>query len=193
MPDPTRTVAVRRGSARLSLATLGGVGVWAMLVRGALTLDLGLGRRVRPLGPQRVAIDASRQVVFDVVANPYLGRTPKAMRAKLEVIERGSDMVLAAHHTAVRGFVATTVETVRFERPEVVHFRLVRGPVPYVVERFVLHDRSGTTELEYRGELGTDLWGVGSLWGALVARRWEEAVRVSLAAVKAEAERQSRR
>ena len=164
-----------------------------MLVRGALTLDLGLGRRVRALGPQRVAIDASRQVVFDVVANPYLGRTPKAMRAKLEVIERGSDMVLAAHHTAVRGFVATTVETVRFERPEVVHFRLVRGPVPHVVERFVLHDRSGTTELEYRGELGTDLWGVGSLWGALVARRWEEAVRVSLAAVKAEAERQSRR
>ncbi len=65
--------------------------------------------------------------------------------------------------------------------------------MPHVVERFVLHDRSGTTELEYRGELGTDLWGVGSLWGALVARRWEEAVRVSLAAVKAEAERQSRR
>jgi hypothetical protein len=43
-----------------------------------------------------------------------------------------------------------TVETVRFERPAAVHFRLVRGPVPHVVERFELTEdgedtRSSTT------------------------------------------------
>ncbi len=114
------------------------------------------------------------------------------MKAKLQVLERGADMVLAAHHTKLRGLVATTVETVRFEPPSVVHFRLVRGPVPHVVEQFLLRERDDGTELEYRGELGTDLWSLGACWGALVARRWELAVRASLDAVKVEAERRAR-
>jgi hypothetical protein len=74
-------------------------------------------------------------VVFAVEADPYLGRTPHAMSEKLQVIERGSDMVLAAHHTRVGArLVATTVETVRFCPPELVAFQLVRGPVPEVTE-----------------------------------------------------------
>jgi hypothetical protein len=48
-------------------------------------------------------------------------------------------MVLAAHRTQVRdGLVATTVETVVFQRPSSVRFRLMRGPVPHVIERFEL-------------------------------------------------------
>src|SRR5215212_168147 len=108
------------------------------LVTGACPLDLGLGRRVRPLGPQ-------------------------------------------------------PVETVRFTRPERVDFRLVRGPVPHVVEAFVLSEQAGGagTRLAYRGEIGADLWRVGQGWCALVARRWEQTVAASLAAVKAEAERRT--
>ena len=166
-------------------------GLWALVVRGALTIDIGLGRRIRPLGPLTFRIAAPKEVVFEIVSSPYLERTPRALATKLEVLERGDGMALAAHHTKVRGLVATTVETVRFEPPSVVHFRLVRGPVPHVVERFVLHERDGGTELEYHGELGTDLWSLGSWWGALVARRWELAVRTSLAAVKLEAERRA--
>ncbi|MDQ3381362.1 MAG: hypothetical protein M3546_13780 [Actinomycetota bacterium] len=98
-------------------------------------------------------------------------------------------MVLAEHFTPVGPVVTTTLETVRFEPPERVHFRLVRGPVPYVAERFVLRDIAGSTELEYSGELGTDLWALGRAWAALVAPRWEAAVHRSLAAVKKEAER----
>ena len=107
------------------------------LVTGACPLDLGIGRRVRPLGPQLVEVAAPREVVFDVIAEPYLGRAPRALAGKLQVLERGSDMVLAAHFTPLGGrlgLVAQTVETVRFTRPERVDFRLVRGPVPYVVE-----------------------------------------------------------
>jgi hypothetical protein len=171
-------------------AALGAVaGLWALLVRGSLGLDVGVGRRLRPLGPLTVPIGAARETVFDVISAPYLGRTPKALGDKLHVLERGSDMVLAAHFTQVRGLVATTVETVRFERPSTVHFRLVRGPVPHVVEQFVLHDRGNATELEYRGELGTDFWALGSWWGERVARRWDAAVRSSLESVKLEAER----
>ncbi|MGH3464327.1 MAG: hypothetical protein ACRDP9_22895 [Kribbellaceae bacterium] len=48
----------------------------------------------------------------------------------VEVLERGIDMVLAAHCTPIRGRLrATTVETVRFQPPALIDFRLVRGPV----------------------------------------------------------------
>ncbi|MGH3132780.1 MAG: SRPBCC family protein, partial [Gaiellaceae bacterium] len=83
--------------------------------------------------------------------------------------------------------------TVRFDPPERVHFRLARGPVPYVVEQFLLRETEEGTELEYSGELGTDLWALGRWWGALVAARWEAAVRDSLTALQAEAERREAR
>lgn len=169
------------------LAVLAYVGV----VTGAVPIDIGVGRRTRPLGPQTVEIEAPRELVFDIIATPYLGRPPRAVANKIQILERGDDLVLAAHKTPLHGgrLVATTVETVRFERPYRVHFRLVRGPVPYVVEQFVLEDDGGATRLEYRGELGTDLWFLGSWWGRIVARTWERTVVRSLEAVTAEAER----
>lgn len=97
-------------------------------------------------------------------------------------------MVLAAHRTPVRGpLVAATVETVRFTRPERVDFGLVRGPVPHVVERFTLTSTDTGTNLDYCGELGSDMWRIGRRWGDRVARRWD-AVATSLKAIKAEAE-----
>jgi hypothetical protein len=137
-------------------------------------------------------IAAPREVAFDVVAAPYLGRTPRALESKLHVLERAGDMVLAAHFTPLAGTDTTTVETVRFERPSAIHFRLVRGTVPHVAERFALEEESaGGTVLVWDGELATDLWAPGRLWGALVARKWEAVVRDSLAGVKAEAELRS--
>jgi hypothetical protein len=183
----------------LGYATVG-AGVTAAgyvgLVTGACPLDLGIGRRVRPLGPQLVDMAAPREVVFDVIAEPYLGRAPRALADKLRVLDRGGDMVLAAHFTSLGGrlgLVAQTVETVRFTRPERVDFRLVRGPVPHVVEAFVLSEQAGGagTRLAYHGEIGADLWWAGQRWCELVARRWEQTVAASLAAVKAEAERRT--
>ena len=175
--------------AAAALAALGGM--FLLVSRGAVTVDLGIGRAVRPLGPIAVRIAAPREVVFDVVSEPYLGRTPRALESKLRVVERGADMVLAAHFTQLRGLVATTLETVRFESPSRVDFRLVRGPVPHVAEQFLLHEDGSSTELEYRGELGTDFWAAGRLWGALVARKWERTVRASLETIKTEAERRA--
>jgi hypothetical protein len=169
-------------------------GLWALLVRGSLTLDLGIGRRHRRLGPLRVEVAAPRELVFEVVSHPYLGRASHAIREKVEVLERGEDVVLAAHHTPTPyGLTATTVETVRFEPPERVSFRLVRGPVPHVLETFELRETEHGTALEYTGELGTDLWWLGRLWGTAVARTWVATVAASLQAVKAEAERRAGR
>jgi hypothetical protein len=101
-------------------------------------------------------------------------------------------MVLAAHRTVVGwGMVTTTVETVRFERPERVSFRLVRGPVPHVVETFALTEQDGSTHLEYRGEMGTDFGELGRRWGTLGARRWVATVDGSLARIAEEAERRA--
>ena len=168
------------------------VGGYVLLVRGALTLDLGVGRRVRALGPLTRTIAAPPETVFDVVAAPYLGRTPRAMQDKLEVWERSSDMALAAHFTPAGRFTATTVETVRFERPHRVSFRLLRGPVPHVRETYELRAVPGGTEFSYAGELGTDFWGLGAWWGERVAQAWEGAVAHSLDAIQGEAERRAR-
>ncbi|MCX4581532.1 SRPBCC family protein [Streptomyces sp. NBC_01481] len=171
----------------------GAVAGYVGLVTGALPLDVGIGRRTRPLGPQTVDIAAPREVVFEVIAQPYLGRATRAMREKVQVVERGADMVLAAHHTPVAGgrLTTTTVETVKFSRPERVDFRLVRGPVPAVTESFTLSERGPGTRLVYEGELSTDLWRAGQWWGGMVAPRWEATVAASLAAVRQEAERRS--
>lgn len=179
--------------ARVVVAALGGVGVavYTLVVRGSLTVDLGVGRTVRPLGPFTWHIAAPRELVFEVISAPYLGRTPRALGHKLRVLERGEDMVLAEHYTPVGPFVTTTLETVRFEPPERVRFRLARGPVPSVVEEFELRKVDGETKLVYRGELGTDLWLLGRLWGSAVACMWEAAVRASLDAIAAEAERRA--
>ncbi len=122
---------------------------------------------------------------------PYVGRTPRALASKLEVWERSSDMLLAAHFTEVKGHTTTTVETVRFDRPTRIDFRLVRGPVPHVMESFVLSETDAGTSLTWEGQLGTDLWAVGAWWGDRVAVAWEKAVRTSLRAVSAEAERRA--
>ena len=102
---------VRRllGISGLLGAALGG---YRLLTRGALTLDLGIGRRIRPLGPIERTIQAPREVVFDVIAAPYLGRTPRAMKDKLRVWERGADMVLAEHLTRSNSTTTATLETV---------------------------------------------------------------------------------
>jgi hypothetical protein len=175
-------------------AAAGGVAAvgFAWLRSGALTLDVGIGRTVRPLGPISLHIRASREVVFDVIAEPYLGRTPRAMASKLRVLERGSDMVLAEHFTPTgAGRTSTTVETVRFDSPRRVSFRLVRGPVPYVTEAFELESVDDGTALRYAGELGTDFWGLGRAWGNSVAKVWEAAVQQSLDSISTEAERRA--
>jgi hypothetical protein len=182
--QPSRTLTAA------GLAAAGAGGLYLGLVTGALPVDIGLGRTSRRLGPLSIEVAAPRETVFDVIAAPYDVRASRAMQAKVAVLERGSDLVLAAHYTPIRGRLrATTVETVRFSRPDRVDFRLVRGPVPYVVETFRLRDRHETTLLEYEGELGTDLWQLGARWGGVVARRWQAVVQESFAAVKAEAER----
>lgn len=182
------TGAVRKAVLGVGIV-MAGWRAYRLHAAGAITVDLGIGRRVQPLGPLAWRIAAPREIVFDVIAAPYLERTPRALEDKLQVWERSADMVLAAHFTPVKCGVTTTVETVRFQRPERIDFRLVRGPVPHVVESFLLAAVEDSTDLTWEGELGTDLWSLGAWWGGRVSHAWENAVRGSLASIAAEAER----
>lgn len=184
-----------RSSAAAAAAAggLAGLGYY-LVVSGKLTIDTGWGRRVRSLGPFGVQIAAPPATVFDVIAGPYLGRTPRAMSGKLQVLQRGTDMVLAEHYTPVHHgrLTAATLETVTFERPNRIAFRLVRGPVPHITEEFILTGHDDTTRLEYSGELGTDFAAAGQWWAGRVAAAWEAAVRSSFASIQTEAERRVR-
>jgi hypothetical protein len=185
-------MSLRRTMTAIGIGEAVLAGGYLGLVTGALPVDLGVGRRTRPLGPFGIDIAAPRDIVFDVLSEPYLGRRTRPVAERIDILERGTDMVLAVHRTPIRGqLVATTVETVRFNRPERVDFRLTRGPVPYVVEQFRLTADDSRTRLDYTGQLGTDLWTLGARWGDLVARAWERTVEATFAAVKTEAERRA--
>ena len=114
-------------------------GMWYyLLVTGKVTLDTGWGRRVRPLGRSSVPITAPAATVFDVIAAPCLGRTPRAVAAHLRVIAPGTNMVLAGHYTPVHHgrLTGTTLETVTFDRPGRAGFPLAAARCPTSARRF---------------------------------------------------------
>lgn len=163
------------------------------LVTGRVTLDLGVGRRSRPLGPLTIDVAAPRDIVYAVAAAPYAERRPRALSEKVDIWDRSENVVLAAHRTSVgRGLTVVTVETVTFDPPRRIGFRLLRGPVPHVAESFEFEPSPTGTQLVYTGELGTDLWRLGERWGDVVAGAWVRAVRASLDSIRVEAERRTR-
>ena len=162
-------------------------GAFLLLAMGRLHLDLGWGRSIHELGPITVPIAAPRELVFEIVAAPYLGRTPRD--SGIEVLARGDDLAVAAHHTKVHFYTARTVEVVEFEAPTRVAFRHLTGPVPHALEEFVLEEVDGNTELRYGGELGIDFFFLGRLAGRhWVVPQWERTVRGHLEDLKPRAE-----
>jgi uncharacterized protein YndB with AHSA1/START domain len=163
--------------AALLIALVGGM--FLLLAMGRLHLDLGWGRSLHDVGPITVSIDAPRELVFDVIAAPYLGRTPRG--SGIDVIARGDDLAVAAHHTRVHFYTARTVEVVEFEPPSRVRFRHLTGPVPHAVEEFRLEEAGDGTELRYEGELGIDFFVLGLIAGRYWVRpQWERVVREHL-------------
>lgn len=163
-----------------------------LMSRGRIHLDLGWGRSLHPLGPVTVQINAPRDLVFEQISAPYLGRTPAALRGKLKVLEAGSNLVVAEHRTRLPLMDAVTVESVQFDPPGRIGFRLLRGPVPHVSEEFLLEETGSGTALIYRGELGADLWILGRLYGGSIVRpAWEGAVVSSMEEIKKGAEKRA--
>jgi hypothetical protein len=161
--------------------------LFLLLAMGRLHLDLGWGRSLHELGPIEVRIEASRDLVFELISAPYLGGA--AGDSGVHVLATGDDLVVAAHDTKVHFYTARTVEAVHFERPERVDFKLLTGPIPHAVEYFALEEMGGATELRYGGEVGIDFFFLGRLAGRYwVRRQWERAVREHLEEIRGRAE-----
>ena len=176
-------IAVALASVLIALSA----GLFLLLAMGRLQLDLGWGRSTHELGPITIRIAAPRELVFEIIAAPYLGRTPRG--SGIEVLARSDDLAVAAHHTKVHFYTARTVEAVEFEAPARVGFRHLTGPVPHAVERFTLEETGGGTELRYGGEIGIDFFVLGRLAGRHWVRpQWERTVREHLSDVKQRAE-----
>jgi hypothetical protein len=162
-------------------------GMLLLLAMGRLHLDLGWGRSFHELGPMTIPIAAPRELVFEIISAPYLGRTPSG--PGIELVARSDALVVAAHHTKVHFYTARTVEVVDFEAPTRVGFRHLTGPVPHAVEQFSLEDVDGGTELRYGGEVGIDFFVLGRIAGRYWVRpQWERTVREHLDDVKQRAE-----
>jgi hypothetical protein len=166
------------------------VGGFLLLAMGRLHLDLGWGRSIHRLGPITMSIAAPRELVFEMIAAPYLDRMPGG--SGIDVLLRGDDVVVAAHNTRVHFYTARTVEAVDFDSPRRVGFRHLTGPVPYAVEQFALEDVDGVTQLRYEGEMGIDFFAFGRIAARHWVRpQWERVVREHLEDLKRRAEQRA--
>jgi hypothetical protein len=166
-------------------------GGFLALAMGRVHVDLGWGRSLHQLGPMRMRIAAPRELVYEVLSAPYLGR---AGSPAVDVVARGDSLVVASHRTKVHFYEARTVEAIDLEPPARIGFRLLTGPVPYAVEEFRLEDEDGETELRYDGELGVDFFALGRIAGRRwVVPQWNRAVAEHLETAKAQAEQRAQR
>jgi hypothetical protein len=165
-------------------------GSFLLLAMGRLHLDLGWGRSLHELGPITVPIAAPRELVFELISAPYLGRGPAG--SGIEVVAGSDELVVAAHHTPVHFYTSRTVEAVEFDPPARVGFRHLTGPVPHAVEEFTLEEVDGATELRYHGELGIDFFVLGRIAARQWVRpQWERVVREHLDDLKLRAEQRA--
>jgi hypothetical protein len=166
-------------------------GAFLLLAMGRLHLDLGWGRSIHPLGPITIRVDAPRELVFEILAAPYLER---ARSPGIEILARDRRLTVAAHHTKVHFYTARTVEVIELDEPSRVGFRHLTGPVPHATEEFALTADVDRTELRYSGEIGIDFFILGRLAGRHWVRpQWERTVRAHLDEVKERAEQRSAR
>ena len=166
-------------------------GGFLALAMGRLHLDLGWGRSLHRLGPIQMRIDARRELVYEILSAPYLGRV---RNESVDVLASGGSLVVASHLTKVHFYRSRTVEAVELEPPARMSFKHLTGPVPYAVEEFRLEQVGDETELHYDGELGIDFFLLGRVAGLRwVVPQWRRAVGDHLDTVKTLAEHRARR
>jgi hypothetical protein len=161
-------------------------GLFLALAMGRLHLDLGVGRSLQQLGPITATIRAPRELVFEIIAAPYIGRSSAP---GIEVLARSKGLVVARHQTRVHFYTSQTTEAIDFTPPVRVGFRHLSGPVPHALEEFTLAGTDVGTELRYSGELGIDFFILGRIAGRYWVRpQWERVVSAHIEEIRLRAE-----
>jgi hypothetical protein len=169
-----------------ALLLLLSAGLFLALAMGRAHLDLGVGRSLHQLGPITTTIRAPRELVFEIIAAPYLGHSSVP---GIEVLVRSEGLVVARHQTRVHFYTAQTTEAIEFAPPTRVGFRHLSGPVPHALEEFALEETDAGTELRYSGEIGIDFFILGRIAGRYWVRpQWERVVSAHIQDLKEPAE-----
>ena len=174
-----------------ALIVVSSAALFLALAMGRMHLDLGVGRSYHQLGPITATIRAPRELVYEVISAPYLGRS----RAPgLEILARSEHLAVARHHTKVHFYTSQTTEIVELTPPTRVSFRHLCGPVPHALEELVLEQTDAGTELRYSGELGIDFYILGRIAGRYWVRpQWERVVAAHIEDLRQRAEAKAAR
>ena len=149
------------------------------------------------LAAQKVAIDAPRELVFQMLSSIGKGSLPGAQGESSKVLERDGDTIVAEFYTPSGNRIYRTVERVRLYPPERITFAHLEGPLTFSEEEFNLVKQDEGTELQYNGEIGykiRGLPGVGWLIALLYVKpKYDTVIRKHMRALKSAAEARAAR
>ncbi len=125
------------------------------------------------LPPEEVHVQADRRLVFQVLT--AFGATAPDGEASTRVLREEDDRVLVEFRTPIRGLfnrrkVYTTVEWVTPREPDRIDSQGVKGPMPFLRDRFELEEWGECTQFRYRSTFGLHGWRFGWLIGMLYVR-----------------------
>ncbi len=105
-----------------------------------------------PLPELRLEIAAHPGLVYQIIAAAGRGQLPGHASHGARILEQPApDRALVEFTTRVLLRQVVTVEEVRFEPSERIHYRLVKGPLPAVEEEFRLDAHEAGAVLHYSG------------------------------------------
>ena len=118
------------------------------------------------LGTHSILIDASRELVFQMMTAFNSGRMPGEPNESSKVISRQGDELVVEFKSRAGPVTYTSIEEVTLYPPERITFRHVSGPLHYAYDEFILEDPDGRTLLTHRGEI---VWSKVPFFGRLGA------------------------
>ncbi len=117
------------------------------------------------LAHMKLFIGAPRELVFQMISAIGKGRLPGGDGESSRVLEREGNTLIAEFYSRSGKRIYRTLERVELYPPERLSFSHLEGPLTYSEEEFVLVERDGGMELQYRGEIECKLrFGPGLGW-----------------------------
>lgn len=116
---------------------------------------------------------ADRRLAFQVIT--AFGAASEMDGPSSRVISREDNKLLVEFTSQVRGLLGghktyRTVEQVTLYEPEMIDFQGVKGPLPYLHDRFTLEQEEGCTRFRYESEFGVRGWVFGWVIGMVYVR-----------------------
>ena len=146
------------------------------------------------LKSQSLAIQAPREMVFQMLSATCRGRIPGAPGESARVLREEGNTCIVHFRTKAGKRTVNTVEEVNLYPPERVTFRHIAGPLDYSYEEFLLTEQGQVTEMAYHGEFDYQFpllgWFISRLY---IKPRYERVIKAHMQRLKEIAEQRASR